>query len=66
MKTKKIILICAGILLVAVAITVFIFMTEPTAGSEAATREMAMLVDVEKVEKGNYVPEISSTGTVQP
>lgn len=53
-------------MLLAVAVTVFIFMTEPTAGSEAATREMAMLVEVVQVEKGNYVPEISSTGTVQP
>lgn len=41
-------------------------MSEPTANSEGAIREMAMLVEVEPVEAGNFIPEIEATGTVQP
>ncbi|MDT0650120.1 efflux RND transporter periplasmic adaptor subunit [Autumnicola edwardsiae] len=66
MKTKKIIFICAGILLVGAAVTAFIFMSEPTASSEGATREMAMLVEVVEVENGNFTPTIEATGTVRP
>lgn len=66
MRTRSILLICGGILLAAVVITSLIFMTEPKANSEAATKKSAMLVDVIEVEKGDFQPVILSTGTVQP
>ena len=66
MTTKKIVTICIGILLVAAAVTFLVFNTEPTANSEGATRKTAMLVEVVKVERGDYEPEINATGTVQP
>ncbi len=59
-------IICAAILLAGAAVTFLIFSTEPTAQSEGATRQSAMLVDVVKVEKGNYRPMIVATGTVRP
>lgn len=65
MKNKKIILICGGILLLGVLITSFIFMTEPTAKSEGASKETAMLVDVVKVDRGTFEPVITATGTVR-
>lgn len=66
MSKKKILMICLGILLLAVVVTYFIFTTEPTANSEGATRQTAMLVDVVEVEYGNFKPVIVATGTVQP
>lgn len=66
MSRKKIWIICGSILLLAVAVIAVIFMTEPTAQSEAAIRESAMLVNVEKVEKGDYEPVITATGIVRP
>ena len=66
MSTKKILIICGGILLVAIVITTLIFLTEPTASSEGATKQMAMLVKVEPAKKGNYTPIIVATGSVQP
>ncbi|MDT0643776.1 efflux RND transporter periplasmic adaptor subunit [Zunongwangia sp. F363] len=66
MSTKKIVIICAAILLAGAAVTFIIFSTEPTAKSEGATRQSAMLVDVVKVEKGDYRPMIVATGTVSP
>ncbi|NHF58131.1 efflux RND transporter periplasmic adaptor subunit [Flavobacteriaceae bacterium TP-CH-4] len=66
MSTKKILLICLGILLAGIAITVIIFSTEPEAQREGATLETAMLVDVVPVEKGTFEPVIVATGTVQP
>ena len=66
MSKKRILIICGAILLVAVVITAFIFLTEPTASSEGATKQMAMLVKVEPAEKGNFKPIIVATGTVQP
>lgn len=65
MENKKIILICGGILLLAVVITSFIFLTEPTAKSEGASKETAMLVEVVPVEKGDFRPVITATGTVR-
>lgn len=59
-------MICAGILLIAAAVTFIIFITEPSVSPEGATRETAMLVDVVKVQKGNYQPVIVATGNVQP
>lgn len=66
MSTKKILIICFGILLLAVIVTYFIFSTEPTASSEGATKKTAMLIDVVKAEQGNFKPVIEATGTVQP
>ena len=66
MSTKKILIICLGILLLAVIVTYFIFSTEPTASSEGATKETAMLVNVVKAEHGDFRPVIEATGTVQP
>ncbi len=66
MKKKTIILICLVILLAAVAITFLIFSTEPTAESEGATKQTAMLVNTVQVNKGNYQPTLQATGTVQP
>ncbi|GAB2767139.1 efflux RND transporter periplasmic adaptor subunit [Salinimicrobium soli] len=66
MSTKKIILISLGILLLAVIVTSLIFMTEPTAKSEGATKQMAMLVEVVTAERGDYQPEFVATGTVSP
>lgn len=66
MSTKKILIICGVILLIAVVITAVIFLSEPTAQSEGATKQMAMLVKVEPAEKGDFKPIIVATGTVQP
>ncbi len=66
MNTKKILMICLGILMLAVIVTYFIFTTEPTAKSEGATRESAMLVELVDAEFGNFNPVIVATGTVQP
>ncbi len=66
MSTKKILIICFGILLLAVIVTYFIFSTEPTASSEGATKKTAMLIDVVKAEQGDFKPVIEATGTVQP
>jgi len=66
MSTKKILIICLGILLLAVIVTYFIFSTEPTASSEGAAKETAMLVNVVKAQQGNFRPVIEATGTVQP
>jgi RND family efflux transporter MFP subunit len=65
MNTKKILLICGGILLAGILITTLIFSTEPTAQREGATRETAMLVDVTQVERGDFEPVISATGNVR-
>lgn len=66
MKRKKLILICGGILLLGVLVTSAIFLTEPEAKSEGATKESAMLVETLPVKRGDFRPVISSTGTVQP
>ncbi len=66
MNKKKTLLICLMILLVAGAVTAFIFLTEPTASQGGATKETAMLVDVIKVQRGSFQPEIVATGNVQP
>ncbi|SDR66478.1 efflux RND transporter periplasmic adaptor subunit [Christiangramia echinicola] len=66
MSKKRILIICGVILLAAIVITSIIFLTEPTASSEGATKQMAMLVKVEPAEKGHFKPVIIATGTVQP
>ncbi|MFD2999322.1 efflux RND transporter periplasmic adaptor subunit [Pontibacter toksunensis] len=65
MTKKKTIIISVFVLLVSAAITLFVFMTEPEAQREAATKKTAMLVDVVQVNRGNYVPTVVATGTVQ-
>lgn len=62
---KKTLPISILILLIAAVVTVFIFRTEPTAKRTTATKETAMLVEVERVEKGDYKPNFVATGTVQ-
>lgn len=66
MKNRKTLLICLAILLVAGAVTAFIFLTEPTATRSGATKETAMLVETTTVEQGSFQPEIIATGSVQP
>lgn len=66
MSTKKIVMICVGILLVAAVVTFLIFNTEPIARSEGASRESAMLVEVISAEHGSFRPVFEATGTVQP
>lgn len=52
------------ILLTGVALIWLIFKTEPTATRKSPARESAMLVDVQPVEKGRYVPVIEALGQV--
>lgn len=66
MNKTRILIICLIILMFGTGATVLIFLTEPTAKREGATKETAMLVEVVKVEKGNFRPTIVTTGTVQP
>lgn len=66
MNWKKSLLICFVILLSGGILTALIFSTEPTAGRTEATKESSMLVDVVKVERGNFTPVISAVGVVEP
>ena len=66
MNWKKTLLISLSVLVLAVIVTFIIFRTEPTAKIGGATKETAMLVDVEPVFRGNYIPTIITTGTVVP
>lgn len=66
MSKKRILIICVIIMLLAVVLVFLIFTTEPTAKSEGATKKTAMLVSVETVEEGSFVPEFVATGTIQP
>ncbi|HEA29043.1 MAG TPA: efflux RND transporter periplasmic adaptor subunit [Leeuwenhoekiella sp.] len=64
MKKKKIIIICLSIIAVAAVAIFLIFSTEPDAQREGATKKSAMLVEVARVQQGNYRPLIQATGTV--
>ena len=66
MGWKKTLLFSFMILFVAAVVTFIIFRTEPTAQIGGATKETAMLVDVISVNRGSYIPTITSTGTVIP
>lgn len=66
MSRKKIIIICAGIVLVAVLVLVLIFNTEPTAKSEGSVKETAMLVSLNTVSRSDFTPVLQATGTVRP
>ena len=65
MSKKKTIITSVIILLVAAVATYFIFISAPEAKREGATKEMAMLVDIEVVEKGDFTPIVVATGVVQ-
>lgn len=66
MNWIKTLLICLAILLAGGAITMLIFSTEPTASRSGATKETAMLVEVTNAQRGDFQPEIVSTGSVRP
>ena len=66
MNKKQTLLSSTLILVISVIVTVVIFMTEPEAKREGATKKTAMLVDVIPVQKGTYRPTLIATGTVQP
>jgi RND family efflux transporter MFP subunit len=66
MTRNKTIIVSLLILFIGGAVTAIIFKTEPVARQETATIETAMLVDVIRVQKGDYYPLIITTGTVEP
>lgn len=59
-------LICVVIFLSGAGVIVLIFSTEPEATRAAATKKTAMLVEVTKAQKGDFVPQIFAMGTVVP
>jgi RND family efflux transporter MFP subunit len=60
-------LVVSLLILLAGAVAVFIiFRTEPKAQRSGATKETAMLVEVDTVKRGNFRPTIITTGTVMP
>ena len=65
MSKRKTLFICIGILLLSGMITSAVFLTEPEAQRETATKKTAMLVDVVEVSPGNFTPTVVATGTVQ-
>ena len=65
MSKKKTVIISLIILLISAVATFVLFMTEPKAQREGATKKTAMLVDVEKVDRGNFTPTVVATGSVQ-
>jgi RND family efflux transporter MFP subunit len=66
MSKKKTLIISLSILFIAAIVTFVIFRTEPEAQRSGATKETAMLVDVIAVEKGDFKPVVTVTGTVMP
>ncbi len=65
-KPKRTLLICTGIVAIAIVALLVIYSTEPTAERETASLRRAMLVDVIEVEQSTYRPVIVETGTVAP
>lgn len=65
MSKRKTIFISIGILLISAAITAVVFMTEPEAQRETATKTTAMLVEAVAVRRGEFTPTVVATGTVQ-
>ena len=53
------------ILLISAAITYILFVTEPVAQREAATKTTAMLVEAVRVSRGDFTPTVVATGNVQ-
>jgi len=66
MDLKKTALLCFVIIVSGSLLTVLIFYTEPTASRTGATKQTAILVDVEDSEHGTYQPSIRAIGTVVP
>jgi len=66
MNWKKTVLLSIIILAAGVLLTALIFNTEPTAQKSGATKQTAMLVDVQQVEKGTYRPTFKAVGNVRP
>lgn len=64
-NNKKTFWVSLSILAVAALVTLFIFVSEPEAVREGASRKTAMLVDVVTTDKGNFSPTISSTGIIK-
>ncbi|HKK76936.1 MAG TPA: efflux RND transporter periplasmic adaptor subunit [Saprospiraceae bacterium] len=64
MSKIKVALFSGLIILAGVATVALIYSTEPTAQTEGATKESAMLVSVDSVEKGHFTPVFQATGTV--
>lgn len=58
-------LVSLTILAVAVAVVFWIDSTEPEAERTVATRQTAMLVQVQRIERGDHVPTIAALGTVE-
>ncbi|MDX1587411.1 MAG: efflux RND transporter periplasmic adaptor subunit [Oleiphilaceae bacterium] len=54
------------IVLAGIALVWLIFKTEPTATRKDAARETAMLVDVQSVSRGRFIPSIQVMGQVAP
>jgi multidrug efflux system membrane fusion protein len=65
MSKRTTVIISFIILLVSAVITFILFATEPEAEREGATKKTAMLVDVVKVRRGNFTPNVAVTGSVQ-
>lgn len=59
-------ILCGAIIIAAGGVVAFIFATEPTAQRSGATRESAMLVATETVQRGTYRPELVVLGRVAP
>lgn len=66
MDWKKTLILCFVIIVSGSLLTVLIFYTEPTASRSGATKQTAILVDVEESEVGRYNPSIQAIGTVVP
>jgi len=63
---KKTVLISLGLLLAGAAVTLIVFLTEPTARRAGATKKTAMLVDVVEVQRDTFQPVIQAMGEVRP
>lgn len=62
----KTVVVSSLILLVGVALIWLIFRTEPTVTRKDASRETAMLVDIQTVNRGNFRPTVEVMGQVAP
>ncbi len=65
MSKKKTFIISILVLLSSVVVSSVVFLTEPTAKMEGATKKTAMLVDVIEADRGNFKPIVEATGNVQ-
>ena len=65
MSKTKTLIISLTILLISAVITAVVFMTEPEAERETATKKTAMLVDVLEVRRESFTPTVVATGIVQ-